>query len=119
MKRAPQNLFELVPVRAVRFEDDADGRVVLLVPKFRAKLFVRFLVPRLSKPDQRVRLDAIGTFVWQQCDGRATVAELGRRAWERFGGERESLEQRAAEFVARLAAERCLTFAPRKADANV
>jgi len=102
VKRAPLNLYELQPVRAVRHTVGADGRSTLLVPKFRNRLLVRWLAPRLRQPELRVHLDEIGSFVWQQCDGEATVAELAERTAQRFGGERDALEKRVAEFIAQL-----------------
>ena len=108
--RAAATLFECVPVRAVRWEAESDGRVALLAPRFRNRILVRVLVPRLKRPDYRVRLDAIGTFVWQQCDGKASVAEIGERAFNEFGGEREAMEHRVADFFAQLDRERFVTL---------
>lgn len=107
-KRPPINLYELRPVRTVRSETGADGKVALLVPRFYNKLLVRFLVPRLKSPDVRLRLDEIGSFVWQQCDGEATVQDIAERAQQQFGGDAETMAARVAEFVAQLSRQRLL-----------
>jgi hypothetical protein len=107
-KRPPSNLYELRPVRTVRSETGADGKVTLLVPRFYNKLLVRFLVPRLKSPDVHLRLDAIGSFVWLSCDGIATVQAIAERAQQQFGGDAETMAARVAEFVAQLCRQRLL-----------
>lgn len=110
MKRAAPNLFEFKPARAVGFETGADGLTTLLVPRFTNRLLVRFLVPRLRSPVFRVRFDAIGSFVWQQCDGTVSVADIAARACAQFGGDAEAMLHRVGKFLVRLDRERCVTM---------
>ena len=117
MRRAPQNLYDFRPVRAARFEVGADGLVAIVVPRFTNRLLVKFLVPRLRAPDYRVRLDAIGSFVWQQCDGSVTVAEIGARASVRFGGDAAAMAQRVGDFLAKMDRERFVALRARDAAA--
>lgn len=92
----------LRPNRAVRWEHTADGRVVLIVPKLRARLLAKYILPRLQRAEYRVRLDVLGSHVWDLCDGTRTVLDLAASVWVRFGGDRESINERVAEIVMQL-----------------
>ena len=79
------NLLDLRPVRNLEYETGPEEKVVLLVPKFRARFAVRWFVPLLKKKVIRVKLDPYGSFVWTQCDGSVTVAEISDRMKGQFG----------------------------------
>jgi hypothetical protein len=108
----PPVLDDLVPVRRHRAVDREDGLVTVLVPKFTGRFTRRWFVPLLAKPDMRVHLDAVGSFVWRQCDGLATVRAIGDRVAERFGGEREARRLDVVRFVRKLVREESLAFNP-------
>jgi hypothetical protein len=97
-----RNLYDLRPVRSVPWESAGDGNVVLRAPKFRARLMVRFLVPRLKRPDVAVHLDETGSAVWRACDGKTTVLEVAGTVYAQLGGDRDALDARVAEFIRRL-----------------
>jgi hypothetical protein len=105
-----KNLFALRPQRAVEWEHTADGRTALIVPRFRARLLARFLLPRLKRPDFRVRLDEIGSHVWDRCDGTASVLDLAASVWQCFGGDRDGIDERVSAFVLGLAREGYVTM---------
>ena len=100
----------LIPVRAHRWEDGDDGFVTVFIPRFTGRLTRRWLVPLLARPEVRLRLDATGSFVWRECDGRATVADVARRLQDRFGGDPADAERRVARFVRDLARTSSVTF---------
>jgi hypothetical protein len=97
-----RNLYDLRPVRIVPWEPAGDDRVVLKAPKFRAKLMVRLLVPRLKRPDLDVRLDETGSAVWKACDGKATVLAIAGSVHATLGGDRDQLDARVAQFIRHL-----------------
>jgi len=111
---APPPFEELIPIRRHRSEDRDGGQVTVLVPKFTSRFARRWFVPLLAKPDMRVHLDPLGSFVWHQCDGAASVRQVADRVAERFGGERDDALRQVVRFVRKLAREESLTFhAPR------
>ncbi len=70
---------DLVPTHRVAFEErQADGLVVLLVPRYRDALWGRLLQPRLGpgKRFVRVPLEARGSALWRAMDGQACVRDL-------------------------------------------
>jgi hypothetical protein len=101
-QRKEQNLYDLRPVRLIPWEPAGDDRVVLKAPKFRAKLMVRLLVPRLKRPDLAVRLDETGSAVWKACDGNTTVLDIAGIVHGTLGGDRDQLDARVAQFIRRL-----------------
>ncbi|PJB78952.1 MAG: PqqD family protein [Acidobacteria bacterium CG_4_9_14_3_um_filter_49_7] len=79
-----KNLLTLVPNRIREFEMEGEKAVILL-PRFSSGWPSRHIQPRLKKPTMRVRLDEIGTMVWQLVDGKRTVMEITELIGERFG----------------------------------
>ena len=101
-KRQSINLLELTPEQRVPWENGENGNVVVLVPKFQHELLVKWLVPRLKYPNVRVKLDKLGSFVWKQCDGRTTVAEMAERLRSEFADSAGSAEDRIRKFLLML-----------------
>jgi len=111
----PPNLLDLIPARAQRFETDDDGRITVLVPRLRHPLLVRWL-RRLAARPVRVRLDEVGSFVWQQCDGSATVETIVERVRARFGDDADAALARTTQFVRTLVKGNLVTLdRPREA----
>jgi hypothetical protein len=101
-KRQSINLLELTPEQRAPWETAESGNVVVLVPKFHHELLVKWLVPRLKYPHIRVKLDKLGSFVWRQCDGRTTVADMAARLRIEFADSAESAEDRIRTFLLML-----------------
>jgi len=102
---AVRNLLELKPMRNREWVVDEKGQVLVTVPRFTNPLLVRWLVPRLSKPNFRVRLDAFGTFVWARCDGTTPVSRIGEEMQAEFGAKAEPVYDRIGAFLQRLERE--------------
>ncbi len=96
------NLLDLKPVRNLEWETKENDLIVLLVPKFRNRVLLRYLLPRLAKPNIRVELDGYGSFLWQQCDGAATVFEIAQRMKTKFGDEFDPSYERIGSFVRQM-----------------
>ena len=101
-RRQSMNLLELTPSQRAPWETGENGSVVVLVPKFHHELLVKWLVPRLKYPHIRVKLDRLGSFVWKQCDGRTTVAEIAERMRTEFSESAGSAEDRIRKFLLML-----------------
>ena len=101
-KRQSTNLLELTPEQRATWETAENGNVVVRVPKFQHELLVKWLVPRLKYPHVLVKLDKLGSFVWKQCDGRTTVAEIAERLRSEFADSAGSAEDRIRTFLLML-----------------
>lgn len=102
--------YDLIPVRTIRWEVTEENRVVLLVPKFRSRLAVKYILPRMKKPDMRVKLDAFGSHVWMNCDGNQSVRNIADSLRSAFGSSAEPAEQRTGEFIRTLSREKFITL---------
>jgi len=96
------NLLDLVPHHQVEWEMGGEGRAILFKPRFEHPFLVRHLLPRMAKPNFRVRLDAFGTSVWEQIDGQTTVREIGEGLIKQFGDQIEPVYQRLGFFIKQL-----------------
>jgi len=97
-KSPPPDLWETCPRTARAWERAEDGHVVLLVPKFDGAILGRFLQPRLRNPWMRIHLDALGSAVWQRCDGSRTGARIAEEMAGCFP-EVPSLPDRVRRFL--------------------
>ena len=113
-RRAEVNLLDLKPSRTYEWETDGNDGVIVLVPKFRNRLLVSWLLPRLRSQHFRVKLDAFGSHVWLNCDGTKTVHEIGQSLKQRFGHTIEPVYDRLAVFIKRLQQERFIQFTETK-----
>lgn len=104
----PVNLLELKPRQNILWEMGEDGGIVLLVPKFSNKFLATYLMPLLSKPNFRVKLDQFGSFVWKHCDGLTSVSDIGKKMKEQFGDSAEPVYDRIGTFIKRLEKEKFL-----------
>lgn len=99
-KNQPEfNLLDLIPHRERDFDVDEEGLVTVSVPRFKHDWMMRNLVPRWKNPHIRTRLDAVGSFVWLQCDGSTPTGEIAARMQERFGEEVEPVYDRLKLFL--------------------
>jgi len=104
------NLLDLIPERIVRSEQSDDGLITIFKPKFKNKLLAKYLLPKLKSPNFKVKLDQFGSFVWNQCDGKNTVAQIGNLLKERFQDNIEPVYDRLAVFIQSLARYRFIEY---------
>ncbi len=103
----PVNLLDLKPRQNVQWEANAD-LIVLLVPRFSGGYLGRWFMRHLKRPNFRLKLDDIGSFIWQHCDGGTTIQQIGEKLKERFGESVEPLYARIERFIRKLHQENLL-----------
>jgi hypothetical protein len=96
------NFLDLRPRRIRRWETDERGRVTVFIPKFRGRLFGPWLTSLLKSQDFKVKLDELGSAVWEYCDGALTVHEIGEKLRDRFGHHIEPVYDRLVVFVSQM-----------------
>ena len=102
VEKSKINLLDLIPVRNIKWEKKEDGLIVLLKPKFELALLKKYVLPRLKNPCYRIKLDPVGTFIWELCDGNLSVKKLAKSLKEKFGDEVEPFYDRLALFLQSL-----------------
>jgi hypothetical protein len=105
-----EDFLNLIPSRNLKWEHSDNGRIVLMVPKFRNRVAVKYLLPLLSKPNIRVHLDAFGSFVWQCCDGIQPIKIISEQLRKKFGETAEPADERTGQFIRLLNKEHFLTL---------
>jgi hypothetical protein len=108
------NLLEMIPRRDLEWATGEDGRIRILVPRFGGNALGRRLAAWIGRPHIPVRLDAIGSAIWQACDGASTVDRIARHLEERFGDEVAPAHDRLATFLAELERNRFISWVDRE-----
>jgi hypothetical protein len=104
MKRPERvlNLWEAKPKRLVQSETTVEGAVTVLVPKFRNPFLVKWVLPHLARPFFRVKLDAVGSAIWNRCDGATPVSAIAEELKSTFGAAVEPVDDRIGSFLRQL-----------------
>jgi hypothetical protein len=104
------NLLELVPVKNLKWEENEDGSICLLKPKFRLPFLKKHLLPLLKRPYYKITLDKIGSQFWESCDGVRTMEEIAARMKNELGDEVEPLYERITLFLQTLEKNKFIRF---------
>lgn len=104
------NLLDLIPVQNMQSVTNEEGLVVLLKPKYSHPWLAKQLLPRLKKPHYKINLDEVGSFIWNLCDGKTTVKEIGEKLNKNFGSRVDPLYERLSLFLQNLEKNRFITF---------
>lgn len=104
------NCLQLTPIRLVAEEIDSNRIVTVLLPKFTSKLAKKFIVPLLTTPVIKLKLDALGSASWMAIDGKRKVEEIAVELKKRFSDDEKQIEQRLARFLSSLYDHKLITF---------
>lgn len=99
----------MVPKKVYKITDN-DGIVTIHIPKFKNKFLVKYLVPRLKKPEIKLKLDAFGSQVFREMDGEKRVSDIVNSLREVFGEKVEPAEDRLSKFILNLYDGGLITF---------
>lgn len=92
------NLLDLRPCRKKEWHVE-DGRVIISMPRFKSGIGIRFARLMGKEENYRVKLDEVSSFVWEQCDGEKSVAEIAEALKEKFGDKVEPLYGRLSKLL--------------------
>jgi len=96
-----------LPNRKMEWEIEAGTkRVVILRPKYIYPPVRRLVEPFLKNKVFKIKLDDLGSVVWQNCDGQTTVERIGQTLAETFGPEIEPIYERLSKFILQLQREK-------------
>jgi hypothetical protein len=104
------NIYDIVPTPLVKSETTGEGKIVLLKPKFKNPLLVKYLMPKMKYPYYKINLDEIGTAVWKQIDGIKNAGEIGEELEMKFGSEIHPVFERLGKFLFMLKRGRLVDF---------
>lgn len=104
------NYLDLHPLRLHNEEISDDNIVTVIIPKFKNKFIVQYIVPIMKSPDIKLKLDEIGSATWLLLDGKKDVREISKLLFEKFGDKIEPVSQRLTKFLTGLYEQRLITF---------
>lgn len=97
----------------MEFEIREDGKVDILMPRFKHPIWKRALQPHWKQEFIRIHLDETGSAIWLQVDGTINVTELCSRVQathpETLHPPAET-ERRVTQFLSMLYQQRYITF---------
>ena len=112
-KEMPKNYLTMVPSHHVKEFTDIDGKVTLLIPKFKKEWMRKCLIPKHKTPHFRIHFDAIGSHVWRLINGRQTVEDICLKVNAKLQSEGNSIdhiEERVTLFMTDLYKRKYIVF---------
>jgi len=104
------NLLELTPARVYGEEKDTEGNVIVLIPKFRNKYLVKYLVPKMKGPNFKLKLDKFGSDVWLLINGQDNIKFIADELVKKHGDEIQPIYNRLPKFITMLYSNKLITF---------
>ena len=104
------NLLDLVPVRLVQHETSNDGKIKLLVPRFKHKWLQSVFTGKRKSAEFRISLDEMGRLVWLAIDSGKSVADIIENINKNIEEKENSIDGRISAFLTRLYQEDLITF---------
>jgi len=103
------NALDLVPIRRCGHQAEDDGKITVLIPKFKNEKISRFMLGKRS-PYIHIHFDDIGSKVWLEIDGIKDIRTITENLKSHFGETFVQAEKRINKFMSRLYEERYITF---------
>ncbi len=104
------NFLDLIPQRNCRCEKTGDGRIDLLVPRFKNR-FMKKIALKLGRSEFiTLHLDALGSLVWDRVDGSRTVEQIGKLVEKENEAFTHQLYERLTQFLSSLSRHRLIQF---------
>jgi len=92
---------QYIPVRGDFEWSETDRQVHIVVPKFHRQIGEKFCKLIKKESTFTAHLDAIGSVVWKQCDGKKTVEEIRSVVRKQFP-EEKNIDQRLYLFLQQM-----------------
>ncbi|MGA3012946.1 MAG: PqqD family protein [Bacteroidales bacterium] len=107
------NYLDLTPLRQMEFDVLSDGKVDILMPRFRHPVLKRMLQPNWKQEVIRIHLDEIGSAIWLLIDGSGNVNELCSRLQAAYSEKLQppdETEKRITQFLSLLYQQKYISF---------
>lgn len=95
------DLSKIYPKRACEFVEE-NGLITVHFYKQNLNWFDKHIFKKWASKPMKIDFDQIGSFVWKQCDGTKSVAEIALLLKTEMGDDFEKPEERVKLFVNQL-----------------
>ncbi len=115
MAKKKENFVDYIPKRNALYEWELNSRNLAEVLVINRGFYNRIAQLLFKKPKiSRIELDEMGSFIWQEMDGRKTVYEIGTAVKAKFGNKAEPLYERLCEYIQILHNNRFIVYENKK-----
>ncbi len=109
--KTQHELIDAIPARNVEwFRDEKTEYIVLKRPKFYNEWAKKMFSPFIKSDYYSIKLDKIGTVVWQHCNGKNTVRDIGEILGKEFGPDIEPIYERLFKFIVQMHKGKLITL---------
>ena len=102
------NYLELIPFK-IHESDIVNGLTNILIPKFK-KEFIQNLIPKSKSKHFRVKLDELGSSVWESIDGKKEVSEIINELSVKHDEKIHPAQDRIIKFLTQLYQSNFINF---------
>ena len=105
------NTLDLTPIRNYsEVSNDDDDLVTVIIPKFKNKVVVKLISPKLKSHHFKVKLDKFGSAVWLNINGKHKVDQIIKLVKKKFGDEIQEETERITKYISQLYSQGFITF---------
>ena len=104
------NTLDLTPIKLYSEEVDNDELVTVIIPKFKNKIVVKLVSPKLKSDHFKIKLDKFGSTVWSKINGKTKVDQIIKDLKKKFGDEIKEEHKRTTKFIFQLYEQGFITF---------
>ena len=104
------NTLELTPFKIYADEKNEDELVTVIIPKFKNKIVVKLVSPRLKSDHFKIKLDKFGSAVWRNINGKLKVDHIIKYVKKKVGDELQYEEERITKFNFQLYTQGFISF---------
>lgn len=104
------NTLDLTPMRIYSEIKSDNDMVTVIIPKFKNKIVVKLVSPKLKSDHFKVKLDKFGSAVWLKINGMDKVDQIIKNVKKKFGDELEEETERISKYISQLYTQGFITF---------
>ncbi len=104
------NTLDLTPIRNYSEVSNDDDLVTVIIPKFKNKVVVKLISPKLKSDHFKVKLDKFGSAVWLNINGKHKVDQIIKLVKKKFGDEIQEETERITKYISQLYSQGFITF---------
>ncbi len=104
------NYLEATPIRKFEHIIEENGKVTVLIPKFKKEFMRNYFVPRNKSKNINLKLDEFGSETWLLIDGNTNVQQICSNLVEKFGERILPAEERVTKYMTMMYENRLISF---------
>ena len=104
------NTLDLTPIKLYSEEVDKDELVTVIIPKFKNKIVVKLISPKLKSDHFKVKLDKFGSATWLKINSKTKVEQIIKDLKKKFGDEIKEEHERTTKFIFQLYEQGFISF---------